>query len=181
MKHMFGCGMLKSEKKHSVTKADMWFLAGILTVSLLILFFLNGRRAQGAYVGISYDGRQLGRIFLMQEEAKYYLLTEQPVQHDKAQSGKEEPQMTLQELVKDADTGWAEMIAQAEAQNQTGSYNIFMCQDGKVRMIRSSCPDLICVHHKEISAAGETIICLPHKVALAVTGSEEQGLDGVAY
>lgn len=174
MERMFG-------KRHSVTKADMWFLAAVLLAALLILLIFQWRRSQGAYVEVSCDGRQLGRISLMKEEEKYYLLTEQPVQNDKAQTGQEEPRMILQELTKDANVGWAERIAQTEAENPAGSYNIFMCQDGAVRMIKSSCPDLICVHHNEISATGENIICLPHKVVLAVMGSEEQGLDGVAY
>lgn len=174
MERMFG-------KRHSVTKADICFLAAVLLAALLILLIFQWNRSQGVYVEISYDGRQLGRIFLMQEEEKYYLLTEQPIQNDKVQSAQEEPPMILQELTKDADMGWAERIAQTEAENQAGDYNIFMCQDGAVRMIKSSCPDLICVHHNEISATGENIICLPHKVVLAVMGSEERGLDGVAY
>ena len=39
-------------------------------------------------------------------------------------------------------------------------------------MIEADCPDLICVHHKPISRQGESIVCLPHKVIVEVTGEE---------
>ena len=48
-------------------------------------------------------------------------------------------------------------------------------------MMQSSCPDLICVRHKAVSETGETIVCLPHKLVIEITGAPETELDGVVY
>ena len=48
-------------------------------------------------------------------------------------------------------------------------------------MIRSSCPDLICVKHQAVSGTGESIICLPHKLIIEISDAQEKELDGVVY
>ena len=151
-------------KNINMTKADIGFLFGILALALLGLFFLQQHRAKGSYMEVSYDGKVLEKISLSGQEETYYLLTDG----------------ALQKLVKEKDMEWTAQIAQIE-ENQTGNYNIFMCKNGEVRMIKSSCPDLLCVHHYPVSAAGENIICLPHKVVIAITGEKGKELDGVVY
>jgi hypothetical protein len=49
-------------------------------------------------------------------------------------------------------------------------------------MEAADCRDQICVHHIPISGSGESIICLPHKLVVTVTGKQdnENDLDGVA-
>lgn len=47
--------------------------------------------------------------------------------------------------------------------------NTVEIKNGKVRMIWADCENQLCVSQGEISGAGETIICLPHKVSVAVT------------
>lgn len=179
---MFDCGMLKSEKKHALTKADIWFLCGLMAAALLILLFFNLNRTRGGYVEISYDGVVLWKIPLPgPQEEKCYLLTDKLPGEDGAKDLTGISQMTLKELVKGKDMEWGEFIAQAEVENQTGDYNIFLCQDGNVQMIKSNCPDQICVQHYPISDTGENIICLPHKVVIAVTGESDGELDGVTY
>ena len=42
------------------------------------------------------------------------------------------------------------------------------------------CPDKLCVHQKAISKNHEMIVCLPNKVVVEVTGSEENGFDSIA-
>lgn len=148
----------------NVTKADIGFLFGILALAFLGLLFLQQHREKGSYMEVSYNGTTLGKISLSGQEETYYLLT----------GG------TLQKLVKENDMEWTAQIAQIE-ENQAGNYNIFMCQNGEVRMIKSNCPDLICVHHYPVSAAGENIICLPHKVVIAISGEKGKELDGVVY
>ncbi len=46
--------------------------------------------------------------------------------------------------------------------------NTLVIKDGKVSVKTANCPDGICVDHREISNAGETIICLPHKVVVEI-------------
>ena len=51
--------------------------------------------------------------------------------------------------------------------------NLVEISEGTVKMIWASCPDQLCVHHKKISKDGESIICLPNKIVVSVTGSDE--------
>lgn len=54
-------------------------------------------------------------------------------------------------------------------------------RDGTADFTDATCPDLICVHHRRISRAGECIICLPSRITAQIIGSESgEGLDGVA-
>lgn len=52
--------------------------------------------------------------------------------------------------------------------------------DQVVRMIWAECPDQICVDHKAISRAGESIICLPNKVVVSIVDGDDAELDAVA-
>ncbi len=45
-------------------------------------------------------------------------------------------------------------------------------QDGEAHVEESTCPDLICQHHRPISSAGEQIICLPGRVVISIIGKE---------
>lgn len=46
--------------------------------------------------------------------------------------------------------------------------NHLIIKDGKAFVETATCPDGICASHKPISYDGESIICLPHKVVVAV-------------
>lgn len=59
-------------------------------------------------------------------------------------------------------------------------HNLIMIEDGSVHMQEADCPDLICVHHAPISHNHETIICLPHKLVVAVEGGSEASVDVTA-
>ena len=52
--------------------------------------------------------------------------------------------------------------------------NHFEIKDGVVTMTSADCPDQYCVKHAPIHKEGETIVCLPHKVVLEITESDEQ-------
>lgn len=54
-----------------------------------------------------------------------------------------------------------------------GGSNQFQIQDGIVYMTEADCHDKICVGMHEISNPGETIVCLPHKLVLAITGTRK--------
>ncbi len=59
--------------------------------------------------------------------------------------------------------------------------NTFCIKDGTVSMEHADCHDQICVTTNGISRAGQTIVCLPHKVVLAVTTEEpwQSGYDAI--
>lgn len=47
--------------------------------------------------------------------------------------------------------------------------NVVVIKNGRVTVKSADCPDKICVEHRAISKAGETIVCLPHKVVVEIT------------
>ena len=53
-----------------------------------------------------------------------------------------------------------------------GAFNLFSVTDGVVRMEAADCRDQICVRHRAVSAVGESIICLPHKLVVEITTGE---------
>ena len=58
-----------------------------------------------------------------------------------------------------------------------------MIEDGAARMEDADCPDQICVRQGKIRAQGETIICLPNRVVVRITGTGEpdgEEVDAVA-
>ncbi len=63
-----------------------------------------------------------------------------------------------------------------------GEYrNVMVIRDGKVSVSEANCPDGICVKTRSASRAGESIVCLPHRLVIEVIGEEkESGLDMTA-
>lgn len=59
--------------------------------------------------------------------------------------------------------------------------NLLIIKDGKAYVQEATCPDGICAAHKPISREGESIVCLPNKVAITVqTKDPSGGLDVIA-
>lgn len=170
MKHMFDCDKMETKKRRFMTKADIWFLFVLLTMALVLLFFFHLSRTQGSFAQISYDGRVLHRISLSQTETKYYLLTENTPVQDMEDS------LLIREL---SEEEWAIMAGNMPAKDS--DYNVFLCENGAIRMLQSNCPDLICVHHSAVSKTGENIICLPHKIVIEISGRQDHEVDGVVY
>ena len=58
----------------------------------------------------------------------------------------------------------------------TDGLNRLVIRDGKAWVETASCPDGICAAHKPIHREGESIVCLPNRVVVAVqtTDSAEQ-------
>lgn len=72
--------------------------------------------------------------------------------------------------------------AEREIETTDGGVNTLVIKDGSAKMVDANCPDGICVNHKEINRAGESIICLPHKVVITVVSDKEtdNDIDAVA-
>ena len=51
--------------------------------------------------------------------------------------------------------------------------NRLVIRDGKASVTHASCPDGICAAHRPISRNGESIVCLPHRVAVTVHTVDE--------
>lgn len=55
-----------------------------------------------------------------------------------------------------------------------GDTNICRIEDGHVSMVWADCPDQICVHTREITSDGGTIVCLPNRIVLEITDASGQ-------
>ena len=51
--------------------------------------------------------------------------------------------------------------------------NVLVIENGAVHMESASCPDKLCVKQGIRSQVGETIVCLPHRLAVTVISEEE--------
>ncbi len=59
--------------------------------------------------------------------------------------------------------------------------NVLVIKDGKAYITEADCPDGICKEYRPISYVGETIVCLPHRVVIEITGNNTDiSLDAVA-
>ena len=54
--------------------------------------------------------------------------------------------------------------------NHNGHSNVIIIEDGKVRMGSSTCHNQICVKKGTITLSGDSIVCLPNKVTVEITG-----------
>lgn len=55
-----------------------------------------------------------------------------------------------------------------------GDYrNTVVIRDGKVSMESSSCPGKDCVHSGSIHTTGRSIVCLPNRVEIRITGQSD--------
>ncbi|MCR5774187.1 MAG: NusG domain II-containing protein [Lachnospiraceae bacterium] len=82
------------------------------------------------------------------------------------------------EVTKDRETVGVYSLDEDRIVEIDGS-NTFEIKDGRVRMVSADCPDRVCVHSREISSDGESIVCLPNHVVLKITGGEGGGIDAI--
>lgn len=61
-----------------------------------------------------------------------------------------------------------------------GEGNVLAIEDGEAYMKYADCPDGTCVRTGRISKRGQTIICLPNKVAVTVVDDGSGGADMVS-
>ena len=70
--------------------------------------------------------------------------------------------------------------------NQNGEYslnggtNVLVIEDEKAYLNYSNCPDHTCEKTGKIQYVGQSIICLPNKIAITIKGDAEGGVDFVS-
>ena len=61
---------------------------------------------------------------------------------------------------------------------EEGGYNTLVILSGEVWLSEADCPNLLCVKTGKIRYAGQSIVCMPHKLAVRIAGGAS-GLDAV--
>lgn len=70
--------------------------------------------------------------------------------------------------------------AEKEILSPDGSgFNLVRVQNGTVCIADADCPDRTCVRMGAISRAGETLVCLPHRLTITLEGAASSALDAV--
>ncbi len=59
-----------------------------------------------------------------------------------------------------------------------GGYNILVIEGGEVWLSEADCPNLLCVKTGKIRYGGQSIVCLPHRLAVRIVGGAS-ALDAV--
>jgi len=57
-----------------------------------------------------------------------------------------------------------------ELHGADGGINLLVIKDGEVWVEEADCPDGLCMRTGKISKKGQSIVCLPHKVVIEITG-----------
>lgn len=57
--------------------------------------------------------------------------------------------------------------------------NAIEVKDGKIRITEANCQDQVCVRQGAISKAGQTIVCLPHKLLIEVQSGQPSNSQGL--
>lgn len=144
-----------------MTRADA-VLIGVclLAAAVFVLWFVVGR-TEGRTLRISYDGEVIAAEALDAHvrpgsEPVYYLF-----------------------VFEESRAAWERFEAYPEIPDGV-SYNLLSVSGSEVSMEAADCRDQICVNHRPVSAGGESIICLPHRLVVEIAGgTDEETLDGV--
>ena len=59
-----------------------------------------------------------------------------------------------------------------------GGYNLLVIEGGEAWLSEADCPNRLCVKTGKIRYAGQSIVCLPHRLAVRIAGGAS-GLDAV--
>ena len=59
-----------------------------------------------------------------------------------------------------------------------GGYNLLVIEGGEAWLSEANCPNLLCVKTGKIRYAGQSIVCLPHRLAVRIAGGASS-LDAV--
>jgi hypothetical protein len=70
-------------------------------------------------------------------------------------------------------------LSQNQQMEITGARGAMLIQvaQGRVRVVSSNCPEKICVKTGAIHRAGDTIVCVPNRVVIRITGSGQANLN----
>ena len=127
-----------------IRKADLVLVAVCMLAAVLVGVLMLMHRREGNIVRISCNGEILAEIVFEEAGTQRYFI------------GEKDGHMTI------------EACGENPEVPDKGIYNLLSIADGAVRMEAADCRDQICVRHRPVSAGGESIICLPHKLVVEI-------------
>lgn len=65
-------------------------------------------------------------------------------------------------------------------EDENGNRNVVQVEGGKARIVEANCRDQICVNTRSAQANGQSIICLPNRVAVEIRSTRKNEIDGVS-
>lgn len=159
-----------------IRRADICLLACFLLLALGGFVWYAASREDGQTLRISCGGEVIEEVDLAQLGG-----------HGSAGAGRGSAPETVRYCLILYENGrasseWYEKSPDLSAVLSEGSsYNLLAVGGEWVRMQAADCPDQICVHHIPIKGGGESIICLPHKLAVEIVGgTDEETPDAIA-
>lgn len=160
-----------------IRKADIVLIAVCMLASVLVGIFLVTNCRDGNTVRISCDGEQLAVIefdtAVPTGNAEGYKTLETAVPPEET-GAVNSAQKTRYYIIRSRDGKMTVEDCGEEPVFPMGEpFNLLAVSNGTVRMEAADCRDQICVRHHAISSAGESIICLPHKLAVEITDSAQ--------
>ena len=57
--------------------------------------------------------------------------------------------------------------------------NTLVIEDSKAYVSDADCPDKLCVNQGKIDKAGQSVICLPHKLVVTISGDDMSEVDAI--
>ena len=60
---------------------------------------------------------------------------------------------------------------------EDGHVNTLVVQDGTAQVTAATCPDQVCVRQGAVRYAGESIVCLPHRLVVTIEGGAPSDVD----
>ena len=68
-------------------------------------------------------------------------------------------------------------VTEYEIEGAGGGKNLLIIKEGSAWVEDADCPDKLCVNMGKINLTGQSVICLPHEVVIAITDGESAGAD----
>ncbi len=147
-------------------KKNDLILAGIMVLIAGLAWLITAFSVRtGSQVRVTVDGSLYG-VYDLREDQEIIISPTGIIHGD--QDREKNLQNTAGPLIDDQE----ELTRNNTDLNSGSWYNVLLIKDGQASMTEADCPDLICVHHKPVSREGETIVCLPHKLVVEVTGKD---------
>ena len=179
--------MMSKSALRFMRKADYVLIVSCLACAAALGLFLTLQAGAGSAAGIYCDGVEICRIDLRDsyrnKEPQYYMICYEDI-HEKSEAL----------MISDLQAADARIHETADGQHihimhydqfpslpAAQQYNLISVADGAVTMEAADCRDQICVRHKPVADEGESIICLPHRLVIEISGETgSNALDGVA-